>query len=186
MKTRSLLILSAVALLGWAGLVWKLFEGYDRPHDDTPSLEQFEEPRHEHATNEGPPVIKLAELPSLGFDSLTIARIEPHFHVLNAALVTLVELQDRFKTSKSSENDVFVASALTFHQTAERHERMIEALLTDRLRSEFLRYVLRREAGAGLQPDPRRHDHASAEERTPPRSTPTPRPDARTRPGDER
>jgi hypothetical protein len=181
MRTRSLLVLSTVALLGWAGLVWKLFEEYDRPHDDGARLEQYEEAQHEHATEEGPPVIKLAELPAVGFDSAMLARIEPHFHVLNAALVTLVELNERFEHSKSSENEVFLASAVTFHQTAQRHERMIEAILDDRLRTAFHKYLLSREAAAGLQPDPAQHVHPSAESRNGARPTLSTNPNAKPR-----
>ena len=169
MKNR-VTILATLALLGWSLGVALLFREYGQSDSGAAPLsgmhEEPVEPEHDHATDEGPPVIKLADL--VDFDSATVSRIEPHFHVLNAALVTLVELHQRFLSTPDPDRRRYASiSSVTFHQTADKHEQMIEALLTPELRARFHQYMLQREAEVGLHPDPAWHVHGSRDSKDP-------------------
>jgi hypothetical protein len=151
-------LLAAAGMFGWALLVIVLFsppEWLDR----TPEPTRTHAP-YEPATREGPPVIVLRHLESRGFDSATLDLIEPHFHVLNAALVTIVELKAEYDaTDFAPQRSRLVADAVHFHNTADRHEEQIERLLGDELRARFHGYVREREAAAGLHQDTVWHRH---------------------------
>lgn len=168
MRTRLAVILAAAAIIGWAVAIYAVFASYSRDRSSSGWSHGVEqEAPHEHATEEGPPVIKLSDLPSIGFDSATIARIEPNFHVLNAALVTLVELHEKYKSAADPAARNAQASSVIFHQTADRHEQKIESLLAEDLRTGFHAYMLRKEAEVGLHPDSAWHVHGSPESRNP-------------------
>lgn len=103
------------------------------------------------ATKEGPPVIVLAELEKRGLDSTTAEVIEPHFHVLNAALVTLVELQEDYDAATLKQQRALNAQAVPFHLTADRHQREILALLPMPQETIFDNYVEERKLISGLR-----------------------------------
>ena len=146
------------AMLGWALLVTFMFSppGWVTRTPEPLSTHAPYEP----ATREGPPVIVLRHLESRGFDSDTLDMIEPHFHVLNAALVTIVELNaDYDAVDNAPQRDRLRNDAVHFHTTADRHEEQIERLLSDELRERFHEYVREREAAAGLHQDTVWHRH---------------------------
>lgn len=65
----------------------------------------------------------LSDLSELGFDEFVVHDIEPNFHVLNAALVTLVELHAQFDAETAPERKRGIESkAGVFHITADMHE----------------------------------------------------------------
>ncbi len=146
------------AMLGWALLITFMFSPPDwlnrTPEPVTTHLP------YEPATREGPPVIVLRDLARRGFDSAALDMIEPHFHVLNAALVTIVELKAEYDAVDNSlQRDRLRVDAVHFHTTADRHEEQIERLLSDELRQRFHEYVREREAAAGLHQDTVWHRH---------------------------
>lgn len=149
---------AAAGLLGWALLVIFMF---DPP--DWLTREPRPQPlhsTHEPATIEGPPVIVLRHLRERGFDAATLEQIKPHFHVLNAALVTIVELKESYDAATyEPARDRLRGEAVYFHTTADKHEEQIERLLPDELRERFHAYVREREPAAGLHTDTIWHRH---------------------------
>ena len=146
------------AMLGWVLLITFMFSPPTwlsrTPAPLTPHAP------YEPATREGPPVIVLRHLESRGFDSTTREIIEPHFHVLNAALVTIVELKADYDAADNSlQRNRLRDDAVHFHTTADRHEEQIERLLDDGLRARFHDYVREREAAVGLHQDTVWHRH---------------------------
>jgi alkylhydroperoxidase family enzyme len=151
-------LIAATGMLGWALLVMIMFSppGW---LNRTPERTTTHAP-YEPATREGPPVIVLRHLESRGFDSTALDLIEPHFHVLNAALVTIVELKAEYDAADlNSRRTRLRIDAVHFHTTADRHEEQIERLLGDELRARFHGYVREREAAAGLHQDTVWHRH---------------------------
>lgn len=117
-------------------------------------------PQYDPPIREGPAVIEIRHLESRGFDSATLDLIEPHLHVLNAALVTIVELKTEYDTARSvPQRERLRVAAVHFHTTADRHEEQIERLLNEELRARFHEYVREREAAAGLHQDSVWHRH---------------------------
>ena len=161
MNNRTALVVALLGMLGWAIAVWLLFDG-------TPNELQIRTTGHarsanetaDHVNAEGPPVIRLGDLPLLGLNEATIQRIEPHFHVLNAALVTLVELHEQYDTATTAAIRRHLQSeAVSFHLTADRHEESIEGALPAPLVAPFHDYMRRRERDAGLPEDAEWHLH---------------------------
>jgi len=156
-RDRTVFWVAAFGLLGWAVAVVMVFASSE--WSELKSNGPWHS-RHEPATMEGPPVIILRHLSDRGFDPASIRAIEPHFHVLNAALVTIVELKQAYEMSSSeSDRDRRLGEAVHFHTTADRHEELIENLLTPQLRERFHGYVREREAEAGLHADTPWHKH---------------------------
>ena len=116
---------------------------------DTAHISEYDE--RMGATNEGPPLIVLSELQKRGLDSARAAMIEPHFHVLNAALVTLLELQAEYDSTTPPKQRALNARAIPFHVTADRHQREIINLLPMPQESIFDNYVQERKQLAGLR-----------------------------------
>lgn len=154
-----MIALAAAGVLGWALLVVFMFSPPDFSKREPPP--STDHTVHEPATREGPPVIILRHLRERGFDAATLDQIEPHFHVLNAALVTIVELKDAYEAATFGEvRDLLRGEAVYFHTTADRHEEQIERLLPIDLRERFHEYVREREAAAGIHSDTIWHQHA--------------------------
>ncbi|MGH7449079.1 MAG: hypothetical protein ACRELT_16015 [Longimicrobiales bacterium] len=150
--------IAAAGMLGWALLVIFMFDPPDWLTSEPPR--QTVHPVYEPATIEGPPVIVLRHLRERGFDGVTLEQIEPHFHVLNAALVTIVELKEKYEAATF---DVLRSrlrgEAVYFHTTADKHEEQIERLLPEDLSERFHAYIREREAAAGLHQDTVWHRH---------------------------
>lgn len=162
---RTVLGLSVFAVVGWSLLVVVLFRDWGRPRE--PDLRQVMTHHGETATQEGPPVIRLRDLDSLQFEPRVIQDIEPHFHVLNAALVTLVELHlDHDSELEPQRKQAIEQSASSFHVTADLHEELIEARLPPQLVAAFHAYMRAKETAAGLPNDERWHRHDSGTHRT--------------------
>ena len=123
------------------------------------------------ATVEGPPVIVLSELEKRGLDEKIAEVIEPHFHVLNAALVTLVELQEKYDAATPKQQRGLNARAVPFHITADRHQREIIGLLPMPQESIFDNYVQERKKISGL-----RDWHTQHTEENPPAGLTPPKP----------
>jgi hypothetical protein len=150
--------LAVSAVLGWALLIFFMFSPPDWLSREPEPLTSH--PRYEPASREGPPVILMRNLESRGFDSATLALVEPHFHVLNAALVTIVELKAEYDAANvGTQRTRLRADAVHFHNTADRHEEQIELLLNDDLRARFHEYVRKRESAVGLHQDTVWHQH---------------------------
>ncbi len=153
-----LLLLAVGATLGWALLIIFMFSPPAWMSGPREPLRTH--PAYEPATREGPPVIVLRSLEGRGFDSATLDLIEPHFHVLNAALVTIVELKALYDAATDAPlRNRLRTDAVHFHTTADRHEEEIERLLGDDLRARFHEYVREREAAVGLHQDTLWHRH---------------------------
>ena len=150
--------LAAAGILGWALLVIFMFDPPDWLTREWQPQEVH--PAYEPATLEGPPVIVLRQLRERGFDTATLEQIEPHFHVLNAALVTIVELKEKYEaTTLDALRNRLRGEAVYFHTTADTHEEQIERLLPENLSERFHAYVREREAAAGLHQDTVWHRH---------------------------
>ena len=155
---RTVFLLAGAAALGWALVVVLMVSPPDWLTLEPPAAPVHQ--RYEPATIEGPPVILLRHLATRGFDAGTLELIEPHFHVLNAALVTIVELKEAYETTlEERAQERIRGEAVYFHATADMHEEQIERLLPIPLRDRFHAYVREREAGAGLHDDARWHQH---------------------------
>ena len=153
-----MIAIAAAGVLGWALLVVFMFSPPDWSRREPPA--STDHPVYEPATREGPPVIILRHLRERGFDAGTLDQIEPHFHVLNAALVTIVELKDAYEAATlGAVRDLLRGEAVYFHTTADRHEEQIERLLPADLRELFHAYVREREAAAGIHSDTVWHRH---------------------------
>ena len=161
MNNRTALLVALLGMVGWAIAVWLLFgDSSDKLRLGSSYHPQPANETADHTTAEGPPLIRLVDLPALGFDDATIQRIEPHFHVLNAALVTLVELHEQYDTATTADIRRHLQSeAVSFHMTADRHEESIEGALPARLVAPFHDYMRRRERAAGLPEDAEWHLH---------------------------
>src|SRR5690606_27817751 len=71
-------------------------------------------------TNDLTPVIQIEDLGALGFDTTTIYELEPHFAVLNDALVTLAELKRSYDAAPADSTRARLnAYAVSFHITAD-------------------------------------------------------------------
>lgn len=152
------MLLAVGATLGWALLIIFMFSPPAWMSGPREPLRTH--PAYEPATREGPPVIVLRSLEGRGFDSATLDLIEPHFHVLNAALVTIVELKALYDAATDAPlRNRLRTDAVHFHTTADRHEEEIERLLGDDLRARFHEYVREREAAVGLHQDTLWHRH---------------------------
>jgi hypothetical protein len=103
------------------------------------------------AASDGPPVIVMNELQKRGLDEESAELVEPHFHVLNAALVTMVELLDKYNAADSAGRLQYNANAIPFHITADLHQRAIIALLPMPQETIFDNYVQERKRIAGLR-----------------------------------
>jgi hypothetical protein len=102
-------------------------------------------------TSDLPPVIRLEDLVPLGFDTTTLYLIEPSFHLLNGALVTLAELKQSYdRSTDSAERTRLNRYAVPFHITADTHQRAILTQLTPPTDSVFDRYVEGRKRAVGL------------------------------------
>jgi len=161
MKERTAYILATLGGLGWFLVVVLIFNPPDWLATSAVRSDSTRvHPSHEPATIEGPPIIKLRDMDSVGLDVQTLARIEPHFHVLNAALVTLVELHRAYDTASFKElRERIQQESRFFHQTADLHEERIEGMLSDLDRERFHRYLRDREFAAGLPEDSASHTH---------------------------
>jgi hypothetical protein len=105
-------------------------------------------------------VITLQQLAAQGFDAAALEEVEPHVHVLNAALVTIVELKNAYDGATYEPSRQRLRSeAVHFHTTADMHEEQIERILPDELRERFHTYVREREAAVGLHEDTAWHAH---------------------------
>ena len=166
---------AAAGILGWALLVIFMF---DPPGWLTREPQrQTVHPAYEPATIEGPPVIVLRHLRDRGFDAATLEQIEPHFHVLNAALVTIVEVKEKYEDATfDALRNRLRGEAVYFHSTADMHEEQIERLLPEDLSERFHAYVREREAAAGLHQDTvwHRHDNPMHQGMSPGFDTPRP------------
>lgn len=150
--------LATSAVLGWALLIIFMFSPPEWLSQESEPLTTH--PWYEPETREGPPVILLRDLEGRGFDKSTLALVEPHFHVLNAALVTIVELKSEYDASGfAPQRTRLRTDAVHFHTTADRHEEQIERLLNEKHRARFHEYVREREAAAGLHQDTLWHRH---------------------------
>ena len=106
------------------------------------------------------PIIELKDLVNVGIRPGVIRMIEPHFYVLNAALVKLVGAHAEYDSATSpSARTAIAQKATTFHATAHRHEEQIEQVLTPGERVRFHTYIRDREIGAGLPRDSAWHVH---------------------------
>ena len=156
-----------VAALSVAVLGAVLFYAYslnkNRPPRTRDLAHMSEYDERMRATHEGPPVIVLSELEKRGLDSESAELIEPHFHVLNAALVTLVELQAKYDSAAPGQQLDLNARAFPFHTTADRHQREIMIILPMPQESIFDNYVQERKRVAGL-----RDWHSQHREENPP------------------
>jgi hypothetical protein len=102
-------------------------------------------------TSDLPPVIRLDDLVPLGFDTTTLYLIEPSFHLLNGALVTLAELKQSYdRTTDNTERTRLNRYAVPFHITADTHQRAILMQLAPPTDSVFDRYVEGRKRAVGL------------------------------------
>ena len=122
--------------------------------DDTPPASRWAE--HAAApfpeTKDLPPVIVVADLIPLGFDSATLYQIEPHFALLNTALVALADLKRSYDVSSDeTERNRLNAYAVPFHLTADNQQRVILRSLQPPLDSAFDKYVETRKRAVGLQ-----------------------------------
>ncbi len=155
---RTLLWISVLGIVGWALFVIVMFRDWSQ--GPSGSLDRDRVHEREQATEEGPPVIKLGDLAALGFSESLVRHIEPYFHVLNAALVTLVELHAQFDAESTAEGKRTIEGrAGVFHVTADMHEQRIESALPDPLKAEFHAYMRRKETAAGLPNEERWHLH---------------------------
>jgi hypothetical protein len=102
-------------------------------------------------TSDLPPVIRLDDLVPLGFDTTTLYLIEPSFHLLNGALVTLAELKSSYdRSTDAAERTRLNRYAVPFHITADTHQRAILTQLAPPSDSVFDRYVESRKRAVGL------------------------------------
>ena len=102
-------------------------------------------------TSDLPPVIRLEDLVPLGFDTTTLYLIEPSFHLLNGALVTLAELKQSYdRSTDEGERTRLDRYAVPFHITADTHQRAILTQLTPPRDTVFDRYVEARKRAVGL------------------------------------
>lgn len=102
-------------------------------------------------TRDLPPAILLDDLVPLGFDTTTLYAIEPHFHLLNGALITLAELKMSYDSSTDANHRASLnAYAVPFHLTADTHQRAILNRLRPPLDSVFDRYVENRKRAVGI------------------------------------
>jgi hypothetical protein len=86
--------------------------------------------------------------------------VQTHVQVLNAALVSLVELHQEYDaTTVPSARDSIQRKAMLFHKTADEHEEEIERTLTEGRRDGFHQLMRERERLAGLPDDARWHSH---------------------------
>ena len=97
------------------------------------------------------PVIRIEDLGPLGFDTTTIYELEPHFAVVNNALVTLAELKRSYDAAPSdSVRARLNAYAVSFHITADNHQRSMLLMLPTPRDSVLDRYIEDRKREAGL------------------------------------
>jgi hypothetical protein len=163
-KGHNILLITALCAIGWVAVVLLVFSPPDWLTPDPPPAPAH--PPYEPATVEGPPVISLRHLANRGFDAATLDLIEPHFQVLNAALVTIVELKGAYDTATYQPlRQRLRSEAVYFHTTADTHEERIERLLPEDLGQRFHAYVREREAAAGLHQDTVWHRHENPEHR---------------------
>ena len=152
-----LIALIVGATLGWGLLITVMFSPPEWLNNDPPAREHAP---YEPATLEGPPVITLRALRARGFDETQLEAIEPHFHVLNAALVTIVELMRAYNANSDAAVRLNLRQqAVYFHNTADMHEEQIERLLPLELQQQFHTYIREGEAKAGLHTDTIWHRH---------------------------
>ena len=165
MKDSTRIALSAFALIGWAVAAVLMITGgpnlnpFNRRGDPDPvSLPRT--PRVAVEQPEGPPVLQLQNLIGLNLSMKEVRAVESHIEVLNAALVSLVELHNEFDASKDSAvRDSIQRKSTLFHKTADEHEEQIERLLTEEQRDRFHNIVRERERFAGLPDDATWHAH---------------------------
>lgn len=156
---RTLIIIAIVGALGWGLLVVLVFTAPWQSQAGANNMVQHAS--YEPATIEGPPVLLLRHLRERGFDEAALDAIEPHLHVLNAALVTIVELKQRFEEATVDPlRQRLRSEAVHFHTTADLHEEQIERLLPDSLSGSFHTYIRERESAVGLHSDTMWHRHA--------------------------
>jgi hypothetical protein len=97
------------------------------------------------------PVISVDDLIALGFDTLTVYEIEPHFAALNTALVAMAELKKSYDAATDpGRRNALNTYAIPFHVTADRHQRFILGLLKPPRDSVFDNYVEARKRAVGL------------------------------------
>ena len=97
------------------------------------------------------PVIRIEDLGPLGFDTTTIYELEPHFSVLNDALVTLAELKRSYDVAPSDSLRARLnAYAVSFHISADIHQRSMLLMLPAPRASVLDRYIEDRKRQAGL------------------------------------
>ena len=147
-SSRWIVLLLSAVMVGF-GVVWTIQLRRPLPPRD---VSYRNDPYNEsvRATVEGPPVIVLKELEKRGLDEKSAENIEPHFHVLNAALVTMVELQARYVLADAEQQKALNAEAVPFHATADRHQRAILELLPMPQETIFDNYVAERKRVVGL------------------------------------
>lgn len=98
------------------------------------------------------PVIAVDDLIALGFDTVTLYEIEPHFAAMNTALVAMAELKKSYDAAQDAQRRAQLDSyAIPFHLTADRHQRFILQLLKPPLDSVFDHYVEERKRAVGLE-----------------------------------
>jgi hypothetical protein len=158
MKEGRVFILALAAAIGWGIVVVLMISPPDWLTPDAPPGPPH--PPYEPATIQGPPVITMRDLAAGGFDATALESIEPHVHVLNAALVTIVELKEAYESTTHQQTRQRVrGEAVYFHTTADMHEEQIERILPEELRERFHAFVREREAAAGLHQDTTWHQH---------------------------
>lgn len=97
------------------------------------------------------PVIRIEDLGPLGLDTTTIYELEPHFSVLNDALVTLAELKRSYDAAATdSMRTRLNAYAVSFHITADFHQRAMLLIVPAPRDSVLDRYIEDRKREAGL------------------------------------
>lgn len=166
MKDRTKILLSAFSLLGWGVAATFLISGtgprlnlFNRDGDrgavslSRPGRAAIDQP-------EGPPVLELKDLAGLGLAFSDVRAVESHVEVLNAALVSLVELHSEYDAStNAAARDSIQRKSILFHKTADEHEEQIERILRDDQREGFHNLVRERERIAGLPDDAAWHAH---------------------------
>jgi hypothetical protein len=166
MKDRTKILLSAFSLLGWGLAATFMVSG------GGPRLKLFERDGGNREVSlsrtgrvavdqpEGPPVLELKDLSGLGLAYSDVRAVESHVEVLNAALVSLVELHNEYDASTNvAVRDSIQRKSTLFHKTADEHEEQIERMLKEEQRDGFHNLVRERERFAGLPDDAAWHAH---------------------------
>jgi hypothetical protein len=76
--------------------------------------------------------LKLKDLSGMRLEYSEVPPVESHVEVLNAALVSLVELHNEYDASSNpAVRHSIQRKSILFHKTAEEHEEQIERMLKE-------------------------------------------------------